>query len=232
MNPMLKAVSGLILMFPLPTALQAHLRRFHNTLGAPRRVVPFDTHSTLAAPHSQDHEPVSMHTRGRLDVKLPLHFKRLAADELCFGDCAPFQPAPAWPCHPGTQSVRTGDVKLDDGSHTHGDLFVHGDLHIGHHARINGGITVDGDVKVGAGTHISGGIIARGTLFIGPGARVSGPLLSHRQVVLSPRSVIGLWHQPASVTAPKVLLDSGCRVFGCVAASEHGWAGSNVGSLQ
>ncbi|TJZ78802.1 polymer-forming cytoskeletal protein [Chitiniphilus eburneus] len=233
MTPVLKAVSGLILMFPLPAAAQAQLRRFHNTLGVPHGpAVPFDTHSTLSAPQSADHDPVSIHTCGRLDVKLPLRFKRLAADELCFGNCAPFQPAPAWPRHPGTQSVKTGDVTLDDGSHTQGDLFVHGNLYIGHHARINGGLTVDGNIMVSAGTHINGGIIARGILVIGPGVRISGPVLSHRQVVLSPRSVIGLWHQPASVSAPRVLLDSGCRVFGSVAASEHGWAASNAGSLQ
>jgi predicted acyltransferase (DUF342 family) len=75
-------------------------------------------------------------------------------------------------------------------------------------------------------------VIARKAIQIGQHAVIKGPIVGEDVVEIGAGSVIGSPDEPTTITAERIRLDAGVKVYGTVWAREHGQVtGTLVDSL-
>ncbi|MDX2074320.1 MAG: hypothetical protein SFX19_08175 [Alphaproteobacteria bacterium] len=75
---------------------------------------------------------------------------------------------------------------------------------------------------IGNKVHIEGSVVSSGDLFIGEQCKIMGPVIAEGLLVIGAGSVIGSPEHPTTVTAPHIIIESGCIVHGTLWATESG----------
>jgi len=163
---------------------------------------------------------------GRVRIRPPLKFWRICADEIRFGDCSR-TPIGIARAGSGRRQVEEGEYRVAAGACLEGDLLVRGDLFLGRYSRVLGSVQVEGGLWMDEGAEVAGAILVRGSVRVGRRSRVAGPLSAGRSVSLGRDCVVGSQDSPTTVTADRVRINEGCKVYGQVLAEK----GAQVNAL-
>lgn len=93
---------------------------------------------------------------------------------------------------------------------------------------VRAGSLIDGSIKsrrrmsLEDHVEIKGAVIARRAIQIGAHAVIKGPIVGEDMVEIGAGSVIGTPDEPTTITAERIRLDAGVKVYGTVWAREHG----------
>lgn len=196
---------------PLPAASQAPSNLLY---------LPFGLHPADRCLHGP------LVVNGRVRIRPPLQFWRISAAEIRFGDCSRTPTGIAMVSNLRRQ-VEEGEFRLAAGSCLDADLQVHGDLFLGRYSCVRGSVQVDGGVWMDEGAEVAGAILARGSVRIGRRSRVAGPVSAGRSVSLGRDCVVGAQESPTTVSAARVRINEGCKVYGQVLAEN----GAQVSAL-
>jgi len=69
---------------------------------------------------------------------------------------------------------------------------------------------------------IDGSLISSHDLYIGQNCRLMGPVIAEGLLVIGSGTVIGSPENPTTVTAPRIIIESGCTIYGTLWATESG----------
>lgn len=163
---------------------------------------------------------------GRVRIRPPLQFWRISAGEIRFGDCSR-APSGIQAISVGRRHAQAGEYRLKAGVCLKGDLAVQGDLYLERFSSVLGSVQASGGVWMDEGAEVAGAVIAHGSVRVGRRSRIAGPLMSKRSISLARECVIGAWQAPTSVSAARVRIHEGCKVYGQVLAEE----GAQVNAL-
>ena len=103
-----------------------------------------------------------------------------------------------------------------------GDLVCQDDLLIGRHCRVRGSVKSWGALRLEVGGRVVGNLVAIGRIVLGADCVVQGAVVSETAVLLGPGCVVGAPGAPATVTAPRIVVEAGVTVYGTLWAGEHG----------
>ncbi|MED5607698.1 MULTISPECIES: hypothetical protein [unclassified Pseudomonas] len=190
-----------------------------------------------AAPSNLLYLPLGLHpadrclhgplvVEGLIRIRPPLQFWRISAGEIRFGDCSR-TPTGIARVGGGRNQVEEGEYRVAAGGCLEGDLLVRGDLFLGRYSRVLGSVQVEGGVWMDEGAEVAGGILARGSVRVGRRSRVAGPLSAGRSISLGRDCVVGAQDWPTTVSADRVRINEGCKVYGQVLAEK----GAQVNAL-
>ena len=115
---------------------------------------------------------------------------------------------------------------IGDNAHISGSIKCNADNDVAHHLQ-NTGIAIRTDKKtarceVGNWVRIDGSLISSNDLYIGQYCQIMGPVIAEGVLVIGAGTVIGSPECPTTVTAPRIIIESGCTVYGTLWATENG----------
>jgi cytoskeletal protein CcmA (bactofilin family) len=174
-------------------------------------------------------------------------FARLHAPQITtVGEGIPDRRSADWHASPRTALEAPGALINKDSER----WVVKSDLDVPERTQHSGQLIATKDFTVGAGTlidgsiksrrrltledhvEIKGAVIARKAIQIGQHAVIKGPIVGEDVVEIGAGSVIGSPDEPTTITAERIRLDAGVKVYGTVWAREHGQVtGTLVDSL-
>jgi cytoskeletal protein CcmA (bactofilin family) len=103
-----------------------------------------------------------------------------------------------------------------------GQLIATKDFVVGAGTLIDGSIKSRRRLTLEDHVEIKGAVIARREIQIGEHAIIKGPIVGEDVVEIGAGSVIGTPDEPTTITAERIRLDAGVKVYGTVWAREHG----------
>lgn len=115
-----------------------------------------------------------------------------------------------------------GDCHIADAQQVQGPLVVMGALTLGADCMVDGDVKAHGAVQVGPRSRIRGALFSEQAIALHEDAQVQGPVVSEAQVDLSPGVVIGRLAQASTLSAPRIVAQSGALVHGTAWATQSG----------
>ncbi len=82
--------------------------------------------------------------------------------------------------------------------------------------------------ELGNQVQLDGALISTHDLYIGKHCRILGPVVAENLLVIRTGTVIGTPDHPTTVTAPEIIIESGCIIFGSLWATKQGHIQSMV----
>jgi len=123
----------------------------------------------------------------------------------------------------GARVLHDGNFEIPPGPFAR-SLVVRGRLHIRSGARVYGDVKSWKDAVVEAGVWVKGSLVSATNLVIGPNCRIHGPAIAERQIFISAGTQVGEAEHLTTVSAPRIEVAEGVRIFGSLWAREHGQA--------
>lgn len=114
-----------------------------------------------------------------------------------------------------------------DYAHITGSIKCNAHDDVAHHLQ-NRGVAVRNSKKhnalcdIGNEVRIDGSLISSYDLTIGQNCRIFGPVIAENLLIIGAGTVIGSPDCPTTVTAPHIIIESGCVVYGTLWAKESG----------
>lgn len=105
------------------------------------------------------------------------------------------------------------------------NIIAERDLQIGEGCHVLGSIKGHGNVEVARGAKLEASVVAASVLRIGSGCVVRGPVLAEREIHIDADVQIGGPECPTTVSAPRIHIAPGVRLYGTVWAREGGSTG-------
>lgn len=171
----------------------------------------------------------------RIELMNDVVFERLHAPEIMFGSHSDIQAAPedAWqaasPWQPPSSAEISGgrwrvagDVEIPSSRLCADPIVATGNVMVGAMSWLQSSLKSNGILVLGKCCRVDGAVVSAGRLEIGPGCRIKGPVVSEGEVVLRQGSVFGAPDMPTTISAPRILVETGVRVFGTAWARERG----------
>ena len=153
----------------------------------------------------------------------------------------------------GRRSLLEGSLKFPAGHFFDGDIVAGSSAIIGDNAHIKGSIKSNAlndllyylhdtgaiteetvgsaRFEIGNNVRIDGTVISTHDLFIGQNCQIFGPVIAENILVIRTGTVIGSPTHPTTVTAPQIIIEEGCVIYGSLWAKDSGIVRSAV-SLQ
>lgn len=170
-----------------------------------------------------------------IELGIGVEFERLHAPTILFGIAADsvaqsnIFPGPICDWQPkangemiGGQWRVKGDVALPPGCAYAVPLVAIGNLRVGAASWLKRALKSNGDLVLGDACQVDDAVVATGKVEIGAGCRIRGPVISETEVLLRRGSVVGTLSNPATVSAPRIVIEAGVMVFGTVWARDNG----------
>ena len=76
--------------------------------------------------------------------------------------------------------------------------------------------------ELGNRVRIDGSVVSTNDLYIGQYCQIMGPVIAEGLLVIGAGTVIGSPELPTTVTAPRIIIEAGCTIYGTVWAEEGG----------
>lgn len=173
-----------------------------------------------------------------IELAARVKFERLYAPKILFGLAPDSVPKPDIPTHPlfdwrpaaetemSSRRWRVkDDVELPPASACTAPLVVLGNLRVGASSWLRFALKSNGDLLLGENCRVDDAVVATGRVEIGSGCRIKGPIISEVEVRLRRGSVVGTLDSPATISAPRIVIETGVIVFGTVWARDAGEVG-------
>jgi len=143
----------------------------------------------------------------------------------------------------GRRSLLEGDLNFPAGHSFDGDIVAGSTAIIGDNVYIKGNIKSNAlndlahylhstgvadehkgsaRCEIGDYVQIDGAVISTHDLYIGRHCRILGPVIAENLLVIRSGTIIGTAEHPCTVTAPEIIIESGCMVYGSLWAAEQG----------
>jgi len=151
----------------------------------------------------------------------------------------------------GRRSLLEGDLDFPAGHEFDGDIVAGSTALIGDNAYIKGNIKSNalndlthylhstgamtdktkGSARCELGNHvrIDGAVISTHDLIIGQYCRILGPVIAENLLVIRTGTIIGSPLHPSTVTAPEIIIESGCIIYGSLFATKQGMVRTAIG---
>jgi cytoskeletal protein CcmA (bactofilin family) len=120
--------------------------------------------------------------------------------------------------------LHEGDLSIAPGAVFDRHLVVRGELRVGAGAQLLGNVKAQKNVVLETGVRAYGSMISAAVLRIGPECHVRGPLIAEGLIAIGPGTTVGTIDSPTTVSAPRIEIVEGARVFGTLWAREQGQA--------
>jgi cytoskeletal protein CcmA (bactofilin family) len=128
--------------------------------------------------------------------------------------------------------VVKSDLDVPERTQHTGQLIATKDFVVGAGSLIDGSIKSRRRLNLDDHVEVRGAVIARRAIQIGQHAVIKGPIVGEDVVEIGAGSIIGSPEEPTTITAERIRLDAGVKVYGTVWAREHGQVtGTLVDSL-
>ena len=77
--------------------------------------------------------------------------------------------------------------------------------------------------ELGHYVRIDGSVISTHDLYIGENCRIAGPVIAENLIVIRSGTIIGTLEQPCTISAPQIIIESGCVIYGTIWAGKQGF---------
>ncbi|HLY99666.1 MAG TPA: hypothetical protein VKT33_11455 [Candidatus Angelobacter sp.] len=121
----------------------------------------------------------------------------------------------------GRSRIR-GDIHFHPGEMFLGNIIATGAVRIDEKTRILGSVKAGTHIRLGDGAEVEGSLVSSGTIDIASECLVRGPVLADKEIVIASRVQIGAPDSPATVSAPRISISPGSRVYGTLWARVEG----------
>jgi cytoskeletal protein CcmA (bactofilin family) len=117
---------------------------------------------------------------------------------------------------------------IGDWAHIKGSVKCNAHEDIAHHLQSKGVAVRNASARriarcdVGNHVQIDGALVSSHDLTIGENCKIVGPVIAENTLIIGAGTVIGTPEQPTTVTAPHIIIESGCTVYGTLWATEGG----------
>ena len=118
--------------------------------------------------------------------------------------------------------VVKADLNVPERTLHTGQLVATRDFVVGAGSLIDGSIKSRKRLTLEDHVEIKGAVIARRRIQIGEHAVIKGPVVGEEMVEIGAGSIIGTADEPTTITAERIRLGAGVKVYGTVWAREHG----------
>jgi predicted acyltransferase (DUF342 family) len=115
-----------------------------------------------------------------------------------------------------------GDFYLRDSDTFQGHIVATGRVAIGDSVLVLGSVKARKEVEIGSGTLVEGTVVCRGRMSIAQRCYIKGPVLSEQEIVIGADTQVGTPASPTTVSAPRIRIAPGARVYGSIWARETG----------
>ncbi len=171
-----------------------------------------------------------------LELHEDVHFERLHAPEIRFGQNSASTPLPdhAWQGNTaweppsraefaGERWFVRGALEIPTRARCSHDIVATGAVTIQEHGWLQSSLKSQQELLLKDNCRVDGAIVAGGALRIGKNSRISGPLVSEGEVVLATGCRIGTPELPTTISARRIRVEPGVVVYGTLWAREGGW---------
>ncbi len=121
----------------------------------------------------------------------------------------------------GRSRIR-GDIHFHPGEMFLGNIIATGAVRIDEKTRILGSAKAGTHIQLGTGAEVEGSLVSSGRIDVGPECLIRGPVLADKEIVIASGVQIGSPDSPATVSAPRIRISSGSRVYGTLWARLEG----------
>nr|WP_295772045.1 hypothetical protein [Rhodoferax sp.] len=101
-------------------------------------------------------------------------------------------------------------------------LVVQGDLRVGAASRLPFPVKSNGDTLFQQGCRADAAVVATGRIDIGRDSHIRGPVISEVEVWVRRGSTVGTPQSPTTISAPRIVIETGVVVYGSVWARQQG----------
>lgn len=115
-----------------------------------------------------------------------------------------------------------GDFHLGNSDAFNGHIVAAGSVTIADDVLVVGSVKAKANVEIGARSHVAGTVVSQGRTTIGDQCFLKGPVLSEGEIIVGPGTEIGSPDSPTTVSAPRVRIAAGAKVYGVAWARESG----------
>ena len=171
----------------------------------------------------------------RIELAVDVAFERLHAPQIHFGAsqlAAVALPIVARiPCesvlgsmdrlHGGLWRVPQ-DVTLPPASVCQYGLVVQGNVLVGALSWLQSSLKANGEIVLHAQCRVDNAVVATEGIEIGSSCHIKGPIISEVEVLVRSGSTVGTAGSPTTISAPRIVIETGVVVFGSVWAREQG----------
>lgn len=120
---------------------------------------------------------------------------------------------------------------IGDHAHIKGSIKCNAASDLTHNLQNNGILAKNEDdtarCQIGNYVRIDGSVVSTNDLMIGKYCQIFGPVIAEGLLVIGAGTVIGSPECPTTVTAPRIIIEGGCTIYGTLWATETGIVRTN-----
>lgn len=115
---------------------------------------------------------------------------------------------------------------IGDNSHIKGSIKINAHDDVVYHLQNTGVIARSGKKSargaIGDNVTIDGSVVSSHDLTIGQNCKIMGPVIAEGLLIIGAGTTIGSPEYPTTVTAPQIIIETGCVIYGTLWATESG----------